>query len=297
MIGYYRVSTDPQAVAGFSLDGQRTAVRSYVQQKGAELIAEFDDVESAFRPTNVALDKRPGLRNALEQCKRCRARLVIAALDRLARNVVFIATLIETRVDFVALDIPDATPFMLHLYAAIAEEESRQKGTIIRAALAIAKARGIAWNQAGLRRREQAQQRAEKLRGTLEDIRASGIRGSYRVAQELKRRGVTRVVGHPWSTTAVKRMLGYLGYYEKAQGTWPERWTVESDRRAEGMRPIIMQLHELGRRDGEIADALNEQKLRRVRGACWTPRSVFEWRSRYAPETVRRRPRAHCSAP
>jgi DNA invertase Pin-like site-specific DNA recombinase len=94
-IGYYRVSTDPQAATGFSLEGQRNAVHRYISDERMDLVAEYTEAETAFRSSKITLEKRPHLREALRHCQRCKATLVIAALDRLARNVVFIATLLR----------------------------------------------------------------------------------------------------------------------------------------------------------------------------------------------------------
>src|SRR5690348_13893499 len=126
-VAYYRVSTELQERAGYSLAAQRSMVRQYVAASGAPLIAEFEEAESAYRSSRDTLDRRPALHDALDLCRRRKATLVIAALDRLARNVVLVATLIETKIPFVALDLPGATPFIIHIYAAMAEEESRQK--------------------------------------------------------------------------------------------------------------------------------------------------------------------------
>jgi DNA invertase Pin-like site-specific DNA recombinase len=142
-IGYYRVSTEFQRETGYSLDAQQSMVRRYVRERGMSLVGEYQEAESGYRSGRVALEKRPALEAALSQCRRQKATLVIAALDRLARNVLFIATLVETKIPFVALDIPDATPFMIQIYAAMAEEESRQKGRLVSQAIALARLRGI----------------------------------------------------------------------------------------------------------------------------------------------------------
>src|SRR5690349_19838069 len=174
IVAYYRVSTTLQAETGWSLKAQRTAVHRYAEAKGLPIVAEFEEAESAFRVSErspITLDQRPQLAAALDQCRRRRATLVIAALDRLARNVVFIATLVQTRVDFVALDLPEgATPFLIHILAAMAEEESRAKGRTRSAGLALQKARGIeTW---ATRRTRIAREQAEAMRPVFEAIRA-----------------------------------------------------------------------------------------------------------------------------
>ena len=118
-VAYYRVSTDKQGKSGLGLDAQSKAVNDYLNGGDWELAAEFTEIESGKK------GNRPELVKALAACKRHKATLVIARLDRLARNVHFISGLMETKVKFVACDMPEATPFMLHIYAAVAEQEAR----------------------------------------------------------------------------------------------------------------------------------------------------------------------------
>ena len=116
-IAYYRVSTDKQGESGLGLEAQRSAVGRFVQGKG-NLIAEFTEVESGKSHLN-----RPQLKRAVEACKKHRAKLVIAKLDRLARNVHFISGLMESAVEFCAVDMPQANRLTVHIMAAIAEHE------------------------------------------------------------------------------------------------------------------------------------------------------------------------------
>ena len=111
-VAYYRVSTDKQGKSGLGLDAQRKAVVDYLNGGTWELAAEFTEIESGKK------SDRPELAMALAAAKRSKATLVIAKLDRLARNVHFISGLMETKVKFVAVDMPEATPFMLHINAA-----------------------------------------------------------------------------------------------------------------------------------------------------------------------------------
>ena len=118
-VAYYRVSTAKQGFSGLGLEAQRAAVQNYLNGGTWELVGEFTEVESGRK------SERPELAKALALCKKHKATLVIARLDRLARNVHFISGLMETKVKFVACDMPGATPFMLHIYAAVAQEEAR----------------------------------------------------------------------------------------------------------------------------------------------------------------------------
>ena len=116
-ISYLRVSTDKQGERGYGLDAQRKAVSDYLNGGSWELLGEYVEVESGKR------SDRPKLAEALAACKRQRARLVIAKLDRLSRNVAFIATLMDGKVDFVCCDFPSANRLTLHILAAVAEHE------------------------------------------------------------------------------------------------------------------------------------------------------------------------------
>jgi DNA invertase Pin-like site-specific DNA recombinase len=131
-VAYYRVSTDRQGESRLGLEAQRQAVAQFIG--GASLLAEFQEVESGRNHRN-----RPQLAAAIELCKKGHARLVIAKLDRLARNVHFVSGLMESKVDFVAVDNPHATKFSIHIIAAVAELEAAQISERTRAALQQAK--------------------------------------------------------------------------------------------------------------------------------------------------------------
>ena len=136
-IAYFRVSTDRQGKSGLGLEAQRESVNRYLESVGWNLIGEYVEVESGKRKN------RPQLAAALQACKKEKATLLIAKLDRLARNVHFISGLMESRVDFVAADNPHANKLMIHLLAAFAEHEREQISQRTKEALAAAKARGV----------------------------------------------------------------------------------------------------------------------------------------------------------
>jgi len=131
-IAYYRVSTERQGKSGLGLDAQRQAVATFING-GAELLAEFTEVESGKR------NARPELTKALDACRRQKAKLVIAKLDRLSRNLAFIATLMESGVEFLAVDNPHANKLTVHILAAVAEHERGMISERTKAALAAAK--------------------------------------------------------------------------------------------------------------------------------------------------------------
>jgi Resolvase, N terminal domain len=118
------VSTQEQGKSGLGLDAQRTAVADYLNGGSWELIGEFTEVESGKR------SDRPELEKAIAQCKRDKARLIIAKLDRLSRNVAFISALMERKVDFLAVDNPAASKFTIHILAAVAEYERDGKSRL-----------------------------------------------------------------------------------------------------------------------------------------------------------------------
>src|SRR5438309_5478229 len=137
-IAYYRVSTDKQGESGLGLEAQQEAVRRVA--RNVVVLAEFTEVETA-KKSNTS--NRPELQAAIEEAKRRSATLLIAKLDRLARNVYFISGLMESGVDFVAVDMPHANRLTIHILAAVAEHEREMISQRTRAALAAKKARGF----------------------------------------------------------------------------------------------------------------------------------------------------------
>ena len=140
-IAYYRVSTQRQGASGLGLEAQRSAVLTHLAGSDKTVIEEFVEVETG-KGSN-ALEKRSQLRLALERCRKTGATLLIAKLDRLARNVHFVSGLIETGVDFVAADMPHANKVMIQMHAVMSEWERDQISERTKAALAAAKARGV----------------------------------------------------------------------------------------------------------------------------------------------------------
>jgi DNA invertase Pin-like site-specific DNA recombinase len=207
-VAYYRVSTDRQGRSGLGLEAQREAVIRYLSHGGWPPLAEFTEVETG-KGAN-ALDKRPQLKAALEYARKHKATLVIAKLDRLARNVHFISGLIEQRVPIVAADMPDADITMLQIYAVMAEREARVIGERTRAALAAAKARGTVLGSNGRVLAEvnkaEALERLGPVADRLRSLRASGlaIRG---VAAKLNAEGVASPAGGRWHVASVHRAL------------------------------------------------------------------------------------------
>jgi DNA invertase Pin-like site-specific DNA recombinase len=215
-IAYYRVSTQRQGTSGLGLDAQRDAVAAYVSSgRGGSLVGEFTEIETG-KGAN-ALDRRPQLRHALEACKQQGAGLIIAKLDRLARNVHFVSGLMESRVKFVACDLPEANELTLHIMAAFAEHEAKRISERTKDALAQAKARGTKLGQAGWRnlkpnvesRKRKANEFASRLRGQIDGFVLRGLSQRQMVA-ELNLVGVRAPQGGHWSLVQLQRTLGRL---------------------------------------------------------------------------------------
>lgn len=213
-VSYLRVSTERQGASGLGLEAQRAALQAHVAGRG-ELVAEFLEIESGKN------NARPELQRALQEAKRKGAVLVIAKLDRLARNVAFIASLLESGADIEAADLPGANKFLLHIMAAVAEQEASAISARTKAALQAAKARGVALGSANPvvrdalqaaqpraieARKAKADAHAATVRPILEDYQRKGM--SLRaMAEELNRRGMPTARGGDWHAATVRNAL------------------------------------------------------------------------------------------
>jgi DNA invertase Pin-like site-specific DNA recombinase len=214
-VSYARVSTEQQGKSGLGLEAQRQAVSAYLNGGKWELIGEFVEIETG--KGCAPLEKRPKLKEALAQCKKEKATLVIAKLDRLARNVHFISGLLETGVDFVAADMPQANKVMIQMHAVMSEWERDQISARTKAALSAAKARGVVLGKAGpanLKPNIEARQAvadafAARLRATFADMTARGL-SQRRMAAELNGIGVPAPTGGAWMQMQVRRVLARL---------------------------------------------------------------------------------------
>ncbi len=201
---YLRVSTDRQGEHGYGIEAQRKAVTDYLNGGDWELLGEFVEVESGKR------NARPELAKALAACKRHKAKLVIAKLDRLARNVAFIANLMDGKIDFVCCDMPQANRLTIHVLAAVAEHEREMISARTKAGLAAAKAKGVELGNAKLAadNRAAAVARAKALKPVLTELRKLSARAA---AVELNRRDVPTPTGAPWSAKTVIRARERIG--------------------------------------------------------------------------------------
>ena len=209
-VTYRRVSTDKQGRSGLGLEAQASAVASYVQGVGGEIVGAFVEVESGKR------NDRPELVKALAACRKLKATLLIAKLDRLARNVHFISGLMESGVDFVAVDMPHANRLTIHILAAVAEHEREMISARTKAALQAAKRRGVTLGSPDPRRGSKAglasigatsSAYAANVLPIVEAVVASGARTLREIATALNARGLRTPRGGSWHPETVARLL------------------------------------------------------------------------------------------
>jgi DNA invertase Pin-like site-specific DNA recombinase len=209
-VAYFRVSTDRQGQSGLGLDAQRKAVADYLNGGAWDLVAEFTEVESGTRAD------RPQLVAAIEACRKHKARLVIAKLDRLSRNLAFIATLMDSGIEFVAADMPFANKLTIHILAAVAEHEREAISERTKAALAAAKARGKRLgnpNPAYALKRMRAAREAQIERYTanilpiIRELQVAGYASCNAIAGQLNARRVATARGGRWTHVQVRQIL------------------------------------------------------------------------------------------
>lgn len=206
-VAYYRVSTEKQGRSGLGLDAQIHSVEQHVARSGGAILRAFREIETGKR------DDRPELQQALALCRQKKAILVIAKLDRLSRNLAFIANLIESHVEFIACDMPQANTLTLHIMAAMAQHEREAISTRIKEALAIAKKRGTTLgnprpnipklNEAWQSQTQDFRDGVYPLAKTLRD-RGLTLR---EVAQELNERHIKTCHNRLWHPATVNRLL------------------------------------------------------------------------------------------
>lgn len=212
-IAYIRVSTARQGRSGLGLNAQRDAIARFAQAEGFELIAEHVEVETG--KGSDALDRRPQLKAALEEACKAKAPVIVAKLDRLSRDVAFVAGMMAQRVPFIVAELGlDADPFMLHLYAALAEKERALISQRTKDALAAAKKRGVELGKHGRnvlapKNKKAAQAYAENLAGVIKSKKAEG-KSLRTITAELNVEGVPTAKGGRWHLTSVKRLVDRL---------------------------------------------------------------------------------------
>jgi DNA invertase Pin-like site-specific DNA recombinase len=216
---YYRVSAQREGRSGLGLEAQHEAVRNHLKGDHWRIVAEFTEVESGKRKD------RPKLAEALAACRIHGAKLIIAKLERLARNVAFVSTLMEAGVEFEAVDFPPANRLTIHMLAAIAAHEAKAISDRTKAALAAAKRRGVKLGgyragakltaearQASLKtNKERADARAADLAPVIRELRAARVTSLRHIADELNRRGLRTPRGKQWLAGSVSQLLTRIG--------------------------------------------------------------------------------------
>ena len=220
-VAYYRVSTVSQGRSGLGLEAHKQAVESLCVARGWELIAPpFMEVESGKRAD------RPELLKALHRARVTGATLVVAKLDRLSRNVAFLAALQESGVKFIAADMPEANELTVHIMAAVAQAERKAISKRTTEALQAAKARGQVLGNpngaAALRRAQRgnaaamdvikagAVDRAEQLRPVVDDLSSRGVTSLASIASALTGGGFVTARGGKWHASSVRNLLARL---------------------------------------------------------------------------------------
>ena len=216
VVSYIRVSTEKQGRSGLGVEAQRAAIASFVAANGCELVGEHLEVETG--KGSDALDRRPELGRALALARKAKGAVVVAKLDRLSRDVHFVSGLMAHRVPFIVAELgADADPFMLHIYAALAEKErnliaertrvalaaKKAGGTVLgnRTNLAVASARGADANRVA------ADAFASNVLPVVKEIQAAGVTTHRALAIALNARGVRTARGGEWHATTVRNLL------------------------------------------------------------------------------------------
>ncbi|MBN8979312.1 MAG: recombinase family protein [Rhizobiales bacterium] len=215
VVTYIRVSTSQQGRSGLGIEAQRQALQSFAKAEGLEVVREFVEVETG--KGSDALDRRPQLKAALAAAKKHKCHVAVAKLDRLSRDVHFISGLMAHRIPFLVAELgPDVDPFVLHLFAALAEKERALISTRTTQALAAAKARGVTLGNPRLHEAREtavatikagADQHAANVLPIIREAQKAGARTLRQIAEVLNARGVATARGGAWHAMSVKNML------------------------------------------------------------------------------------------
>lgn len=215
LVGYLRVSSTQQGRSGLGIEAQRQALAQFAEADGFEIVREYVEVETGKGAD--ALDRRPQLAAALADARKRHCSIAVAKLDRLSRDVHFISGLMAHRVPFLVAELgPDVDPFILHLFAALAEKERSLIGSRTKSALAAAKARGVtlggpkireAQKIAAARVAEIADHHARNVLPIIRNIQRAGAKSLHDVAKALNARGIGTARGGKWYATTVRNVM------------------------------------------------------------------------------------------
>lgn len=204
-ITYCRVSTGRQQQSGLGIEAQQEAVQRYAVQTDSAIIAEYIETESGAKAD------RPQLAKALAHCRRAKATLLIARLDRLSRSLSFVAQLLDANVEIRCADMPEANRLLLQMLAVFGEYERQMIRDRTKAALTAAKARGVVLGANGkvlaAQNRSEAQAHAECLRPAIAQAQQSGCQSLTQIAEFLTAHGFATATGGAWHPMSVKRVM------------------------------------------------------------------------------------------
>ena len=291
-VAYYRVSTGPQGRFGFSIEAQRTAVEDYVTGNTGVLVAEFSETMSGRK------DSRPELAKALSLCRILRATLIIARLDRLSRNVGMIARLMESGLEFVAADFPQANRFTIHILVAVAEYESRLNSERMKDAIAARRERGAITappTYKGIRRFPPGCQRASAIvRKARSDARARDLaplvwtaigegKSMAIIAEEFNESGIAPPAHAPWSKNSIWRITRQtVDEFGRSAAAGKRVGTAQNKvrRRVNEIGPLLLSWRREGKTYGEIAAELRQRGVSSPWGGEWRPASITRYLAR-----------------
>jgi DNA invertase Pin-like site-specific DNA recombinase len=215
LVNYVRVSTSQQGKSGLGIEAQRAALTHFAEAYGFDTVTEYVEVETGKGAD--ALDRRPKLVAALAEARRRRCPIVVAKLDRLSRDVHFISGLMAHRVPFLVAELgPDVDPFVLHLYAALAEKERTLISQRTKAALKAAKARGVRLGNPQIKKAQaagnarvkaEADRFAANVLPVIREAQRAGATSLRAIAQALNARGIATARGGTWTGVQVRLIL------------------------------------------------------------------------------------------
>lgn len=219
-IAYFRVSTEHQGKSGLGLDAQRKIVLDFVLSHDMILLQEFTEVESGRN------NKRTVLKEALTACEKHSAVLVIAKLDRLSRNVAFLSALMETKAEFLAVDMPFANKFFIHIMAAVAQYQAEEGSRRTKAALQVAKERGTELGKHGKyvlskKNKDKADEFALKMQPVIKRLNEKGITTIRQLSKQLNRGKIAPYCGkeYKWHPRSVFNVVSRIKKLQETQSS------------------------------------------------------------------------------
>ena len=219
-VAYYRVSTDKQGIRGLGMEAQRESVERFAKANGLQVIAEYSEVESGKN------NERPQLWEAIEYCRKVKAVLIIAKLDRLSRSVAFISRLMESKVNFKCVDMPEANSLMLHMMAAFAQYEREQISARTSAAIQAKIRQGAKWGTGiqatATARKDESMGFARFIAPIFQQLNTEGFVSVREMMAELNRRNVPGPADQPWNVASVNRYQKKIRLIPEQSGFFPE---------------------------------------------------------------------------